>query len=119
MKKNPPLESEIQSDILKELRKKGLFCWRNNSGFIPVKGKNGHTRRVVVGKTGLPDILGFFKDGHAFAIEVKRDESSPLRPSQIVSQQQLYTTKVYCIVAWSVQQVMDEFMVIIDPDQFI
>jgi hypothetical protein len=113
--KKPPLEADIQNDILKWLRKRNIFCWRNNSGFIPIHNKQGKQRRIVVGNIGLPDILGYLPDGHGFAIEVKRNEKSTISPIQHMRLGQLYATNVYAFVAWSVEQVENELGPLLHP----
>ena len=48
-------ESDVLSGCLQWLRLKGVWCWRQNQGAIPVRG--GGFRRFV-GLKGVADILG-------------------------------------------------------------
>jgi hypothetical protein len=55
-------EAEVLSDVLSYLRARGIYHWRNNSGY---RGN------VHFGKVGSADILGILEDGRLLAIEVK------------------------------------------------
>lgn len=62
-------EVEIQRAILEWLKWKGIFCWRQNQGAIPLPG--GGFRRFS-GLHGVSDILGVLPpSGRLIAIEVK------------------------------------------------
>lgn len=71
LKKQEPLEKEIQSVILDYLKMKGIFCWKEHSGGIPIQQGNSF-RMMPIGLSGKADILGIMKDGRFLAIEVKR-----------------------------------------------
>jgi hypothetical protein len=84
-------ESDVLSGCLQWLRLKGVFCWRQNQGAIPLK--NGGYRRFV-GLRGVSDILGILPQtvrvvgdaalstfGNMLAVETKRPGEG-LRPEQ-------------------------------------
>jgi VRR-NUC domain len=75
-------ESDVLTACLQWLHWKGLFCWRQNQGAIPLKG-GGY--RKFVGLKGVSDILGILPEtvtvagvvgpvtfGTLLAVEVKR-----------------------------------------------
>lgn len=75
-------EGDILRGCLQYLALRGIFCWRQNQGAIPLKG-GGY--RKFVGLKGVSDILGVveeqaysFKDdnpvtvGRVLAVEVKK-----------------------------------------------
>jgi len=68
-------EGKIQKDILDHLKKKGVFCWRNNNGALFDQklnsGYGGYRSNGVM--KGVADILGIMPDGSGrmLAIEVK------------------------------------------------
>ena len=75
-------ESDVLSACLQWLRWKGVFCWRQNQGAIPL-GDGGY--RKFVGLKGVSDILGILPEtvrvvgverpvmfGNLLAVEVKR-----------------------------------------------
>ena len=74
-------ESDVQAACLQYLKFKGIFCWRQNQGAIPLK--DGGYRRFV-GLKGVADILGILPQraevvgegdvlfGNLLAVEVKR-----------------------------------------------
>lgn len=62
-------ESDIVTACLEYLKLRGIFCWRQNQGAIPLK--NGGYRRFV-GLKGVSDILGILADGRFLAVEVKK-----------------------------------------------
>lgn len=101
---NPPLEKSIQSKILKYLRSKGLFVWRNNAGSIPV-GSGKYARRVQLGPSGLPDILGYLPTGQGFGIEVKRSQNSKASETQFLKIKSLKEIGVPVFVAWDMEVV--------------
>jgi hypothetical protein len=83
-------ESEVLSACLQYLQWRGVFCWRQNQGAIPLKG--GGYRRFV-GLRGVADILGVLPRavevavggtatfGNLLAVECKRPGEKP-RPEQ-------------------------------------
>lgn len=76
LKKPTPKESEIQKAILEYLNMSGHFCWRNNTGSLPMNYK-GKSRLIRFGKKGSSDILGVSRTGKIIAIEVKRPGEEP------------------------------------------
>ena len=84
-------ESDVLSGCLQWLQLKGVWCWRQNQGAIPLKG--GGYRRFV-GLKGVADILGILPQtvrvvgdhgpvtfGNLLAVETKRRGEKP-RPEQ-------------------------------------
>ncbi len=84
-------ESDVLSACLQWLRMKGVWCWRQNQGAIPLK--SGGFRRFV-GLAGVADILGILPQtvrvigdegpvtfGNMLAVETKRRGEKP-RPEQ-------------------------------------
>lgn len=80
------LEHQIQQAIMKALTYKGVYCWRNNSGVVPVNteytdrfGRIKTYKRIIkMGQAGLPDIMGVQKGtGRLVAIEVKQPGKKP------------------------------------------
>jgi hypothetical protein len=72
------LEREVLKAVLEFLQWKGIFCWRQNQGAIPLP--QGGFRRFV-GLKGVSDILGIVGSGRFLAIEVKGPKGR-LRPDQ-------------------------------------
>jgi len=68
MKPKPPLEKDVQSAIIKYLRAKRLFFWKNNTVGI-YKSSTGSY--IPSGSVGSPDIF-VLKDGLLYGLEVKR-----------------------------------------------
>lgn len=84
MKKDTPLEKDIQREICDWLAFHSYFFWRSNN--IPVFGRSndGVRRFRALPKytpRGLPDIMVIFH-GKFIAIEVKR-AGAKLRPEQV------------------------------------
>jgi hypothetical protein len=83
-------ESDVLSACLHYLKLKGIFCWRQNQGAIPLK--DGGYRRFN-GLKGVADILGILPQrvqvvgegptlfGNLLAVETKRPREK-LRPEQ-------------------------------------
>ena len=84
-------EKDVLSACLQWLRMKGVWCWRQNQGAIPLEG--GGYRRFV-GLKGVADILGILPQtvrvvgddapvtfGNLLAVETKRLGEHP-RPEQ-------------------------------------
>ena len=84
-------ESDVLSGCLRWLQLKGIWCWRQNQGAIPLEG--GGFRRFV-GLKGVADILGILPQtvrivgddgpvtfGNLLAVETKRPGEKP-RPEQ-------------------------------------
>jgi len=64
-------EQDIVRAILQALTTQlGVFCWRNQSGVIPIQGKE-KTRYIHASAKGSPDILGILPYGKCFGLEVK------------------------------------------------
>ena len=85
-------ETDVLSSCLEWLRMKGVWCWRQNQGAIPLK--SGGYRRFV-GLKGVADILGILPQtvcvvgddgpvtfGNLLAVETKRHGENP-RPEQV------------------------------------
>lgn len=62
-------EAEVLKECLALLRKKGIFCWRQNTGAFETK--NGGFFRSSM--PGVSDILGILPDGRFLAVECKRE----------------------------------------------
>jgi hypothetical protein len=84
-------ESDVLSSCLRWLTYKGVWCWRQNQGAIPLPG--GGFRKFV-GMKGVSDILGILPQkvevvgepgpitfGNLLAVETKR-RGEKLRPDQ-------------------------------------
>src|SRR5437764_15454990 len=83
-------ESDVLSGCLHYLKLKGIYCWRQNQGAIPLK--DGGYRRFN-GLKGVADILGILPQkvevvgagltlfGNLLAVETKR-KGETLRPDQ-------------------------------------
>lgn len=84
-------ESDVLSSCLRWLTYKGVWCWRQNQGAIPLPG--GGFRKFV-GLKGVSDILGILPQkvevvgepgpvtfGNFLAVETKR-QGEKLRPDQ-------------------------------------
>jgi hypothetical protein len=84
-----PLEKDIQKACLQLLRThpKVAAVWRQNSGTFTEQNQDGSMRYISAHTMpGLPDILGFLKDGgRMIAFEVKRPggKATPLQQSFI------------------------------------
>lgn len=69
------LEHEIQNDIIENLLRAGIYCFRNNSGAFSsqYENKKGEvkTRFIQFGLPGSSDIIAIYK-GLFVGIEVKR-----------------------------------------------
>ena len=85
-------ETDVLASCLQWLRMKGVWCWRQNQGAIPLK--SGGYRRFV-GLKGVADILGILPQtvrvigdehpvifGNMLAVETKREGEKP-RPEQV------------------------------------
>ena len=59
----PQKETDIQADALNYLERRGVYCWRNNTG---ARG------RVKYGKVGSPDIIGIMPNGRFIGVELKK-----------------------------------------------
>lgn len=65
-------EKDIQSAILKYLRMRGIFCWRQNNVGVYDQNKKRYIRpNSRFHLRGVSDILGVLPDGRLLAIEVK------------------------------------------------
>jgi|CXWL01.1.fsa_nt_gi hypothetical protein len=65
-----PLESEVLTACLQFLELKGIECWRQNQGAIPLP--DGGFRKFN-GRKGICDISGILDDGRRLEVEVKRE----------------------------------------------
>ena len=69
-------ETSLIEAILRYLRLRGCFVWRNNTG-VTVYGRPGERRRFVrYGLPGSADILGCAPDGRFLAVEAKRGRTA-------------------------------------------
>jgi hypothetical protein len=83
-------ENAVQNTILRYLKLKGYYVWRQNQGGVPT-GRGGF--RAFNGLKGLPDIMGFMPKGkltgaQMLFIECKRPKS-PGKPEGKPSPEQL------------------------------
>ena len=86
MKKETPLEKEVQNTICEWLAFNKYFFWRSNN--IPVFSRNNGGKMAFrsLGKytpRGIPDII-LINKGFFVGIEVKREGINTLRPEQEV-----------------------------------
>lgn len=84
IKKDIPLEKDIQKEICEWLEYNGHFFWRQNN--IPVFGKSmdgqfRHRAMPKYSKKGIPDIIVLFR-GKFIGLEVKREPHLPLSDDQ-------------------------------------
>jgi len=93
-------ESDIQRSILKYLRLKSIFCWKNNT--VGIAKPNGHY--IPAQMTGIADILGIMPDGRFLAIEVKRPGNKPT-PNQVQFIQNIINNKGLAFLAYSLDDV--------------
>ena len=92
-------ETALQHDILKYLELRGIFAWRNNSGFLKIG-----SRVVYLGPCGSPDIIGMMPDGRFLGIEVKQPKKK-LSPGQVAFREKLVANRALIFVARSVADV--------------
>lgn len=88
MVQKKPLESKIQTDIIKYLRSR----------------PNTFTYKHPPYPKGMPDIM-HFEGGQAFAFEVKRTKSDKPKPMQILRKEQLREAGVHSHVVRSLAKV--------------
>lgn len=89
LKKEEPLESEIQAEICKYLTDKGYFFWRtNNAPIWQSNGKGGGFFRAMSkwSMKGVSDLILVKDGGVALFLEVKR-------PSGVMSKDQVIFAK--------------------------
>lgn len=96
-KQYQPSEHEIQDLIIKYLKAKGYFFWRNNVG---------RKKNMYFGLRGSADILGATQNGIFFAIEVK-DNKGNLSPYQIKFFETLNKNNCIAILARRLEHVSD------------
>lgn len=75
----PLLERDVLQDCITQLRKWGLKCDRNNTGFGDIHGTGQKYRYGIV---GAGDIIGLRKDGIHFEIECKAGKGGRLSLKQ-------------------------------------
>lgn len=77
-------ESELVHWIISYIQLKGHSAWRNNAGKLPIVS-NGKTRYINLGQKGLPDVLGYTRDGRFIGIEakIKPNKPSPIQQETI------------------------------------
>ena len=63
----------------------GHIAWRNNAGKLPITGTTGKVRYINVGMKGLPDVIGYTKEGRFIGIEckIKPNKVSPIQQEQL------------------------------------
>lgn len=69
-------EMELVNWAISYICLKGHYAWRNNSGRIPLE-YNGKKRFIKIGEKGLPDVLGYTKNGLFIGIECKIRPNKP------------------------------------------
>jgi hypothetical protein len=112
MKKKPPLESAIQTAILDYLLTKGYFVWRSNNAPIFDAKRQAFRAHGKYAPKGLPDICGVLgpvddlDPGRALFVEVKRP-GGKLRPDQKAFMDKATAKGARCLVAFSLQDVID------------
>jgi hypothetical protein len=108
MRRNPPpLESEVQRQILRYLTTARIFHWRANTGAM--KGEyNGRKRFVRFGSPGVSDILGILPGGRFLAIEVKRPRLGRLTADQAAFQANVRTAGGLAVCVCSVEELRIE-----------
>lgn len=97
-------ESEIQSEILKYLKSRGVFCWRNNNTAQYDRRLGGY--RAFNGMKGVPDILAILPTGIFCGIEVKTPRGKQ-SPDQILFQKRSESLGARYILARSVDDVVN------------
>ena len=97
-------ESEIQSEIIKYLKKQGIFCWRNNNTAVYDPKINGY--RSFTGLKGVPDILGILPGGIFIGVEVKTPRGKQSADQVLFERRCKRLGGVY-IVARSVKDITD------------
>lgn len=102
-------EGKIQKEILTFLKRKGVFCWRNNNGALYDKNINngfGGYRSNPYALPGVADILGIMPDqtGRFLAIEVKGPKGRQ-SSAQILFERRVKSLGGVYILAKSVEDV--------------
>ena len=67
-----PSETQIVKACLEYLRLRRIFCWRNNTGALPVGD-----RLVRFGRKGSGDVFALLPGGRFCSIEAKRPGNKP------------------------------------------
>jgi len=91
-------ETELQAEILKYLKLRGIFCWRNQAGLL-IKG-----RVIHMSPAGSPDIIGVMPDGRFIGVEVKLPRKD-LSDKQAEFMAKLKDNKAFVFVAHSISEV--------------
>ena len=94
-------ETLIQAEILKYLRSKGVFAWRQNNGGI-WDAKLG-MYRTHTGMKGVPDIIAVYH-GRFIGVEIK-SEKGKMSPDQFIFRERLLEAGGLYILARSVADV--------------
>lgn len=76
-------ETKLQRTLLEYLLLRGIFAWRNNSGFVRI-GK----RMIELAPAGSPDLIGILPGGRFLGVEVKMPGEAP-SPVQVKFQAQM------------------------------
>jgi hypothetical protein len=98
-------EKIIQTEILTYLRVKNYFHKRIYLG--PVLFSGG--KRAKNPLTGMPDIIGAFKDGKMFAIECKASKGGVLSIDQELTINEMRKNNILVIIAKSLDEVILTF----------
>jgi hypothetical protein len=75
-KEKPPLESEVQKQIVSRFKKLGVPVWRRNVAMMMGEYK-GKTRVVRSGKKGMSDLWFILNDARHGEFETKRPGNKP------------------------------------------
>ena len=99
-------EGVIIKEILKDLKTRGVYAWRNNSGATVhsyYNQREGRTKNSFIryGSVGMPDIMGVHQ-GSLFAIEVKT-RSGKTTPAQDIWLEKLRAEGCVAFIARSVE----------------
>lgn len=101
-------ETNIQTAICKELRKRGFFFWRNNNGAVWDHTLNsGYGAYRAAGEfslKGVPDIIMILPSGVFAGIEVKT-KTGKQSPDQVLFADRCRRYGAYYLVARSVEDV--------------
>lgn len=101
MKSFRATEGDIQSSIIKYLSTvRDIYFWRQNSMGVPLP-KGGFRKAPT---SGVSDIVLLYK-GLAYFLEIKRDEHSEIRDSQIEFKKNVEMAGAKYYIVWSVDMV--------------
>ena len=78
-KQKGELESSVMRACLSELKRRGVFCWRQNTGAFRVE--NRFFRSSIA---GVSDIIGVLPGGRFLAVECKREIGGKTSEKQLL-----------------------------------